>query len=291
MESFNKKIKLTIIGSKSFIGKNLFLDLINKNYKINFISSRISYSKILDKRHIKQQLNNIGDGIVILCGWPIESDFHTTKVWSDHIFILLKEFILKSKTNYVLCIGSAAELDPSRNKALKEFDFTKGVGDYGMSKVYLLNKFLSDNQINPKQFCWIRLFAPTGKFESKKRLLPHITNMALNNENIVCNNPEIIRDFYDVKEATECICYIIEKKYSGIINLGSGKKISIKDLITKVTEITGSKSKLIIRKVKGKEWKSVSWYPDITKLKNLVPCYPKKDIEEIINLHINLTNK
>mgnify|MGYP001092606215 CR=1 FL=1 len=141
MESFNKKIKLTIIGSKSFIGKNLFLDLINNNYEVQFISSRISCNKILDKRYINKQLKLLREGIVILSGWPIESDFYTTKVWIDHIFTLLKEFILKSKTNYVLCLGSAAELDPSRKRALKEFDFTNGIGDYGMSKVYLLNKF------------------------------------------------------------------------------------------------------------------------------------------------------
>ena len=73
--------------------------------------------------------------------------------------------------------------------------------------------------------------------------------------------------------------------------MGSGKKISIKDLITKVIEMTGSRSKLIIKKVDQKEWKSVSWYPDITKLKSLVPCYPKKNIEEIIDLHLNLLKK
>ena len=76
--------------------------------------------------------------------------------------------------------------------------------------------------------------------------------MALNNENIFCNNPEIIRDFYDVKEATDCISYIIEKIFW---DNQFGSKRSDKRFNYKRREITGSRSKLIIRKVSKKNGK------------------------------------
>ena len=106
-------------------------------------------------------------------------------------------------------------------------------------------------------------------------------------------DPDIViyRDFYDVNEAIKCIKFILEKKYSGIINLGSGKNIMIKDLIEIIIQTTYSKSKIIFKEVEELPWKKASWFPNIEKLKRLVPIYPKKNIEEIIKIHIQLIDK
>ena len=214
-----------------------------------------------------------------------------SKLWCNKIFRLLKNFLLKNKSNYLICIGSAAELIPSTNIYLKENDYSNGVGDYGRAKVYLLKKFLNDNEINQDQFCWVRLFTPTGKFESKSRLIPYVTQMALKNQDILCNNPNIYRDFCDVNEIVKSLKYIAQKRYGGIINLASGKKIMIKELISKIIKKTDSKSRLIIKEIYEEEWKRASWFANIDKLKLLVPDYPKIGIDKIIDNHIQLIKR
>ena len=291
MELYNFGKEVTIIGSESFIGKNLYLGLKSRGYSVNFLTSRVQSDQLLKKDNISKTLNLIKGNNAILSGWPINDDLKSTLRWCDHIFIILKEFLLKNEKNYLICLGSAAELNPSNEKPLKEEDFNLGVGDYGKGKVYFLKKFLSDKDLNKKQYSWIRLFAPTGKYESHMRLIPSITKMALDNQTIFCNNPNIYRDFYDVNEAIKCIEFILERKYSGIINLGSGKKIMIKDLIEKIIQTTSSKSKIMFKEVEELPWKKASWFPDIKKLKRLVPIYPKRNIDEIIKIHIQLVNK
>ena len=290
MESYNFSKGVTIIGSESFIGKNLHFGLKSLGYHVNFLTSRVQTDHLQKKDTISKTVNLIKNNNVILSGWPINDDLESTFRWCDHIFIILKEFILKNEKNYLICLGSAAELNPSNEKPLKEEDFNLGVGDYGKGKVYLLKKFLSDKDLNKKQYSWIRLFAPTGIYESPTRLIPSITKMALDNQTIFCNNPNIYRDFYDVIEAIKCIEYILERKYSGIINLGSGKKIMIQDLIKKIIQTSSSKSKIMFKEVEELPWKKASWFPDIDKLKKLVPIYPKKNIDEIIKMHIQLVD-
>ena len=143
MESFELENKpLTISGSKSFMGHNLYLELIKKQYSVNFLSSRIEPKNLLKDKNIDQTLNSIKGHIIILSGWPIHNKLIETKTWCDHMFILLSRFLMKDKKNYLLCFGSAAELNPSNDNPLDEYDFTYGIGDYGMSKIYLLT-FLS----------------------------------------------------------------------------------------------------------------------------------------------------
>ena len=283
-----KEAKITILGSKSFLGRNLQEEFLKSNYSIRFISSRLDLNI---KNDFSPLINDIENGLIILSGWPIHDDFKKSKLWCDAVFIFLKKFLNRKKSNYLICIGSAAELTPSTQFNLKENDFLKGVGDYGKAKVYLLKKFLNDKEIGQNQFCWIRLFSPTGRFESSNRLIPYVTKMALGNKNIVCNNPNVFRDYSDIEEIVQCIKYILEKRYIGIINLASGKKIMTKDLISKIISKTNSKSNLFVEELYQEEWKTASWVANIDKLKLLVPNYPKNGIDKIIEKHINLIKK
>ena len=284
--NLEKHETITIVGSKSFLGKNLNEEFIKSNYTVRFISSRLHKNTNKSFYYKGNDFDSIVNGKIILTGWPINADFETSKLWCDEIFRLLKIFLKKNEDNYLICIGSAAELNPSTDIYLKENDYTNGVGDYGRAKVYLLKKFLNDNEIRREQFSWIRLFAPTGKFESKSRLIPYATKLALRNEDIFCNNPNIFRDYSDIGEIVKSLKFIAQKKYGGIINLASGKKIMIKDLIYKIIQKTDSKSNLIIKDLYEEEWKRASWFANIDKLKLLVPEYPKIGISKIIDKHI-----
>ena len=129
---------------------------------------------------------------------------------------------------------------------------------------------------NQTQFCWLRLFGATGRFEPNYRLIPYLIEKAMSNEKIICNNPATIRDFYDVIEASKSIEYIISKRFYGIINMGSGKQLIIKDILNKLIELTSSKSEIIMHNISEESCKKASWFPNINKLKNLVPNYPQR---------------
>ena len=70
-----KKEIITIIGSRSFLGKNLNEEFLKSNYSVRFISSRLSQNYNQINTNINNELESINEGLIILTGWPISSDF------------------------------------------------------------------------------------------------------------------------------------------------------------------------------------------------------------------------
>ena len=77
MESYNFGKGVTIIGSESFIGKNLHFGLKSLGYHVNFLTSRVQTDHLQKKDTISKTVNLIKNNNVILSGWPINDDLET----------------------------------------------------------------------------------------------------------------------------------------------------------------------------------------------------------------------
>ena len=117
-------------------------------------------------------------------------------------------------------------------KKISEKSETKPISFYGKTKLlaenYIQKKFNS-KKVN---YCIGRIFSFTSVHQKKPFVIPSIVDKAkLKKKLTLFNNTNHLRDFLCVGDVCEAIKILIDKKSTGIYNIGSGNKTLISDII------------------------------------------------------------
>jgi UDP-glucose 4-epimerase len=106
-------------------------------------------------------------------------------------------------------------------------------------------------------------------------LVPTIMQDVFTKEEVKIWNDEPKRDFIFTEDAAEAVIKLIDSNFQGVINLGSGKMSSIKDMCNIISNL--SKKKIISenKKVSG----PMEFVTDISKIKKIINWEPKHDIQ------------
>lgn len=96
----------------------------------------------------------------------------------------------------------------------------------------------------------LRPFNTFGPRQSTRAIIPTIILQAINNKKINLGNLSPTRDFLYVEDTAMGFLELIKCKnlFGNIVNIGSGKEISIKKIAVLIKKILGSKSEIIIEK-------------------------------------------
>ena len=138
--------------------------------------------------------------------------------------------IIKNGLKNLVIAGTCFEY-AKKNGRHSELDKTRPFTNYGKGKDQL-RKFLFKLRKKKKfNLTWVRLFYMYGKNYNRETL----TNLVINskrNKKYVELNKNIKRDFLDVKQvAHRIILLALKKKNFGIVNICSGKQISLESLV------------------------------------------------------------
>ena len=106
-------------------------------------------------------------------------------------------------------------------------------------------------------------------------LVPTIMQDVFTKKEVKIWNDEPKRDFIFTEDAAEAVIKLIDSNFQGVINLGSGKMSSIKDMCNIISNL--SKKKIISenKKVSG----PMEFVTDISKIKKIINWEPKHDIK------------
>ena len=78
--------------------------------------------------------------------------------------------------------------------------------------------------------------------QDDEKFIPVIINSILKNKKIpIYGNGKQKRDFVYVEDAIEAVLLLMETDFSGPINLGSGKSISVKEICEILEKLSGKK--------------------------------------------------
>ena len=118
----------------------------------------------------------------------------------------------------------------SKNK-ISENSTIKPTSKYGLTK--LKGEKYIQKKLNKKiPFCIGRIFSFTSVHQKKPFVIPSIVDKAkLKKKLTLFNNTNHLRDFLCVSDVCEAIKILIDKKSTGIYNIGSGNKTLISDII------------------------------------------------------------
>jgi nucleoside-diphosphate-sugar epimerase len=302
------KKKVLILGGTGFIGINLSLFLLKRKYNITVVSKNKpkKINKIKNIKYISLNLNNhkrvkevIKDEYhyVINSSGYVDHDNYKKNgknILRSHfldILNLIEIFIGSKKLIKFIQIGSGDEYGENKSPMKEELrEIPKS--PYSYSKL-ALTKFLQMLNTNEKfPATVIRVFLAYGPYQEPNRLIPFIVKSCLSDKTFSVSPGIQIRDFCYIDDICDAILKIMRKKNQSfqIYNVGSGKKIKVRDLIKEIVSIIG-KGNPLFGKIKMRKQETKILYPDLNKIKIELKWYSKTTLNLGLRKTINFIKK
>ena len=175
-------------------------------------------------------------------------------------FMCFTTILLYDQKKLVLPVNETQDINPYINK-------------------YVFSKYLSEQIVqyfrNSIPSIIVRLSNIYGYTKLRRPdLVPTIMQDVFTKEEVKIWNDEPKRDFIFTEDAAEAVLKLIDSNFEGVINLGSGKMSSIKDMCNIISNL--SKKKIISenKEVSG----PMEFVTDISKIKKIIDWEPKYDI-------------
>lgn len=173
--------------------------------------------------------------------------------------------------------GSSAEYGP-KEKKMKEQDLCNPQSVYAITKLAGTNYASYIGKTQKKPIITFRLFSPYGAYDDPKRLMSEAIVNSLEGKPIIFSNPRIVRDYIYIDDVINAYLKIIKKAKNlqgEIFNLGSGRETTIKEVVSAILKITGSKSSIKWGILPPRDFESMIWQADISKMKKLIGWKPQ----------------
>ena len=178
--------------------------------------------------------------------------------------------IIKNEIKWFF-FASTSHVYGSSKLKIKEKSKINPISYYGKTK-YLAEKYIIKRFKNKKIiFCIGRIFSTTNNNQKNNYLVPDLKNKVQKvKKKIIFKNLNHFRDFISMGDISNIIYALYNKKYKGIINIGSGQSISLKDIAKIICNNFKKSYEFIDNK------KSTYLVADITKLKKIYKLNKKK---------------
>jgi len=283
-----KKRKILITGGTGFIGYHLAKKCLKLNWKVDSISTKLPSIRrklkkvnyiILDisKKNLFRKLSQDYDYVVNLAGYVDHSK--SNQIVKTHFKGCknLANYFLNTEIKKFVQIGSSIEYGKEKSPQKennKKFKKTSSV--YGSAKLsstkYLLN--LKKKYNFPSVI--LRLYLIYGPNQDANRIIPITIINSVQNNKFDCSKGKQLRDFLYIDDLINAIIKTLRGRNSvgQIINIGSGKPISIKKLILNICRLAkGGRPQFGKISLRGDEIDKL--YPNITKSTKLLNWKPK----------------
>ncbi len=125
--------------------------------------------------------------------------------------------------------ASTSHVYKSSKKKISENSKIKPATYYGKTKL-LAENYLKKKLKNKIKFSIGRIFSTTNKTQKKNYLIPDLKKKANSKKKYILKNLNHYRDFVSMEDIAKIIHLLCQKKYNGIINIGSGKPVLLKNV-------------------------------------------------------------
>ena len=138
----------------------------------------------------------------------------------------------------------------------------------------------------------MRLYLVYGPYQDINRVIPITISNALKDKKFNCSNGLQLRDFIYIDDVINAIIKTLKNsKSSGeIINIGSGKPISIKKVLINFCNLINY-VKPLFGKIKLRNDEIMKLYPNVNKAKKILGWIPHTSLEKGLKKTINFFRK
>ena len=256
-------MRVCIFGAGGFIGMNLadflvkesnhYLVLCDKNIDrlekySNLNNVEIRQIDYINDKNFDDVLTDIDIifNLISTCV-PGNVDFNLKKDIAENSMSMINclDSCVKNNVKKIIFLSSGGAIYGNKNKSCSEKDETNPISSYGLQKLLLEKIIFLYNYRFGLHYNIIRLSNPYGPYQKPNRGQGVINTFLFNiyNDKIlnIFGDGNNIRDYIYIKDAIKMIVNVSFSNTDGIFNIGSGKGMSINDLVIDISNIIGKK--------------------------------------------------
>ena len=232
-------MRIVVTGSSGFIGKHVTSALQDFGYEVLALSrKKIKYSVQVSDYDACPP----GDWVIHLAE---ESD--RLKVNKSHEeykdkSLYITKSLIENFHNNIIYISSSVVYD-SKNKEPSSVDSPVKAKDF-----YAETKLANEELVLDAGGCVIRLSNVIGLGMSRNTVVFDIIKQLNNPGPLYVINSNVVCDFISISDVINAIILVLKNNFYGLVNVGSGIGISVKDLVYLFFEISGEPLREVISK-------------------------------------------
>jgi nucleoside-diphosphate-sugar epimerase len=132
--------------------------------------------------------------------------------------------------NHIVGAGTCIEYQISEAPLSEDRTPVNPTTLYARCKNTLRETLTAEAQKDGWQFCWGRIFYPYGVGEHPARLCSSLIRKLRGGEKLMLKTPHSRKDYIYIEDLVVAILLTMEKKFTGTINWGTGKGISVREI-------------------------------------------------------------
>lgn len=290
-------MKLVLLtGASGFIGRQAILPLVERGFDVHCVYRTTKPNTIHNEKHvtwhradllntydIKNLVDVVSPAYLLHFAWEVIPGTYLESIknydWLVSSLHLLHEFAESGGTRAV-CAGTCFEYDLRHGYCTENLTPTVPSTYYGSCK-HLLQS-IGEKYADKKgfDFAWGRIFYPYGPYEYPTRLVPSIIQSLLKDEPAQSTHGNQVRDFLHVADVADAFAAILDSEVNGIINIGSGKPVSIKEFVMLIARLLGKEDDIQMGAIPARENEPQVIVADTSRLQKEVYWCQKYSLEE-----------
>ena len=284
---------ILITGVLGFIGKHLVDKLQKLNHKVlvadlsnNIDISKIESLNIFEKEDIDVIYHLAGQSF----GRKGEENPYIDKEWNIDSTLNVNLFAKKKNISKIIYTSTMAIYGNNLNAS--ETDLPNPISNYGVSKLfgeYSIKKYSSECDFKYTIFRLWNTYGPGNDLNNPhKGIVQAMCNQALNSTNInVTGSLDRYRDLIHINDVVDALILGLDPKTDNeTYNLSTGKKTTIKSLISTIIDILNNDKKYKINNIGKHKGDQFGCVGDSSKLQSL-GWKPNMDIRKGLETFLN----
>lgn len=292
-----KNARILVTGGAGFIGSHITEMLCDKGHRVTVLDDlSFGFERFVDKRSkfiegslsdeklLLDILKNIDIVIHLAASSIISLSFENPNLYFENNLlngINLLEAMQKTGVKRIINSSTTAVYGDQKSMPIKEDAPKNPLSPYGSSKLAFeqsLICYYNSFGIDSVSLRYFNVYGPRDEQHPQTRAVPMWIRAILENKPIPWYwQGKQIRDYVYVRDIAKAHIDVLSLKGAQIFNIGSGKKIVMKDILRILEKIAGRKlHTLDMGERKGDPMEA---YADISKIKKAVDWEPEIELE------------
>lgn len=241
-------MNILVTGGTGFIGSSIVTEAVARGHNVAVLS-RVPKSSLSGTWRVIEgsigkapwrEINEFKPDTCVHSAWIATPGVYLNSPKNDIWYEESLEFLARLPemgARHIYALGTCLEYGESSHP-ISEHTPAEPNTPYARSKYQLM---ISLQEILPSDVSlgWIRLFYPFGDGEPNEKLVTTASRRLKAEEKIVLKSPYDLVDYVHVSDVGSAILSACEGHLAGPINVGSGKSVTVAQLVSLIAEIMG----------------------------------------------------
>lgn len=189
-----------------------------------------------------QEIEKFGADVCIHMAWITTPGVYLESPENFHLLESSLKFLKRLRelgTKHIIGLGTCVEYQISNQLLSEDKTPIAPTTPYARCKNDLRLAMEAEARAHDLRFSWVRVFYPYGPGEHPSRLCSSIIQKLSRDEKIVLKTPASTKDYIYIDDLATALMTVMEKKFAGTINLGTGVGEAVREIAETLASMMG----------------------------------------------------